>query len=41
MAGTAPDRFGGRPGARIPIVRANVKDGKISGLVPWTGAAGE
>lgn len=37
---TAPNPFGD-PGARMSIVRANVKDGKVSVLVLWIGAAGE
>lgn len=37
---TAPNPFG-RPGARMSIVRANVKDGRVSALVLWIGAAGE
>ncbi len=38
---TAPDVFSDRPGARISIVRANVKDGRVSAFVLWIGAAGE
>ncbi len=37
---TAPNPFGSA-GARMSIVRANVKDGKVSALVLWIGAAGE
>jgi hypothetical protein len=38
---TAPNVFGGDGSGRFPIVRANVKAGKVSALVLWIGAAGE
>ena len=37
---TAPNVFG-TPGTRISIVRANIRDGKVSAFVLWIGAAGE
>lgn len=38
---TAPNLLGANPRDRIPIVRANVRDAKVSALVLWIGAAGE
>lgn len=38
---TRPSVGGGDPRDRIPIVRANVRDGRVSVLVVWVGAAGK
>lgn len=38
---TTPNVVGGDPRDRIPIVRADVRDGRVSVLVLWIGAAGE
>lgn len=38
---TAPNVLGGDGSGRFPIVRANVKGGKVTAFVLWIGAAGE
>jgi hypothetical protein len=38
---TKASMLGGDGSGRIPIVRANVKDGKVTVFVLWIGAAGE
>lgn len=38
---TKASQLGGDGSGRIPIVRANVKDGKVTVFVLWIGAAGE